>query len=103
VLGIAGQALRWTDGLPSRLSEQALQYANASKWRPELMACITDDKSPADTPFCRYGIARCASATVGVGRQSCHGVDPGAGRKRPPVRGQCHAGQFGRLFAACKG
>ena len=55
VLGLAGQALRWTDGLPSRLSEQALQYANASKWRPELMACITDDKSPADTPFCRYG------------------------------------------------
>ena len=55
VLGLAGQALRWTDGLPSRLSEQALQYANASKWRAELMACITDDKSPADTPFCRYG------------------------------------------------
>ena len=55
VLGLAGQALRWTDGLPSRLSDQALQYARASEWRPELMACITDDKSPADTPFCRYG------------------------------------------------
>ena len=55
VLGLAGQALRWSDGLPQRLSEQALHYANASHWRPELMACITDDKSPADTPFCRYG------------------------------------------------
>ena len=55
VLGLAGQALRWTDGLPSRLSEQALQYARASEWAPELMACITDDNSPADTPFCRYG------------------------------------------------
>ena len=55
VLGLAGQALRWTDGLPSRLPEHALQYANASQWRPELMACITDDKSPADKPFCRYG------------------------------------------------
>ena len=64
VLGIAGQALRWTDGLPSRLSEQALQYARASEWRPELMACITDDKSPADTPFCRYGLSPAAPAQL---------------------------------------
>ena len=64
VLGIAGQALRWTDGLPSRLSEQALQYARASEWRPELMACITDDKSPADTPFCRYGRSPAAPAQL---------------------------------------
>ena len=64
VLGIAGQALRWTDGLPSRLSEQALQYARASEWRPELMACITDDKSPADTPFCRYGQSPTAPAQL---------------------------------------
>lgn len=64
VLGLAGQALRWTDGLPSRLSEQALQYARASEWAPELMACITDDKSPADTPFCRYGKSPAAPAQL---------------------------------------
>ena len=64
VLGLAGQALRWTDGLPSRLSEQALQYARASEWAPELMACITDDKSPADTPFCRYGQSPSAPAQL---------------------------------------
>ena len=64
VLGLAGQALRWTDGLPSRLSEQALQYARASEWAPELMACITDDKSPADTPFCRYGQSPAAPAQL---------------------------------------
>ena len=64
VLGLAGQALRWADGLPSRLSEQALQYARGSEWAPELMACITDDKSPADTPFCRYGQSPLAPAQM---------------------------------------
>jgi len=56
VLGLAGQALRWTDGLPSRLSEQALQYARGHDWRPELMACLTDDKAPDDKLFCHYGV-----------------------------------------------
>ncbi|PCR98290.1 acyltransferase [Pseudomonas fluorescens] len=56
VLGLAGQALRWTDGLPSRLSEQALQYAKGHEWRPELMACLTDDKAPDDKLFCHYGV-----------------------------------------------
>ncbi|WP_438300101.1 acyltransferase family protein [Pseudomonas sp. NMS19W] len=56
VLGLAGQALRWTDGLPSRLSEQALQYAKGREWRPEQMACLTDDKAPDDRLFCHYGV-----------------------------------------------
>ncbi|MNB83082.1 O-acetyltransferase OatA [compost metagenome] len=55
VLGLAGQALRWTDGLPWRLSDQALQYAKGREWRPELMACLADDKTPDDKLFCRYG------------------------------------------------
>lgn len=55
VLGLAGQALRWTDGLPTRLSEQALQYAKAKEWRPELMRCLADDKTPDDQLFCHYG------------------------------------------------
>ena len=73
VLGLAGQALRWTDGLPSRLSEQALHFAKASEWRPELKACITDGKQPVDTPFCRYGEAADAPAQVLVWGDS-HGT-----------------------------
>lgn len=55
VLGLAGQALRWTDGLPSRLPAQALQYAKGKEWRPELMRCLADDKTPDDKLFCHYG------------------------------------------------
>ncbi|EJM36635.1 putative acyltransferase [Pseudomonas sp. GM33] len=55
VLGLVGQALRWTDGLPWRLSHQALQYAKGREWRPELMACLADDKTPDDKLFCHYG------------------------------------------------
>jgi len=55
VLGLAGQALRWTDGLPARLSDQALQYAKGKEWRPELMRCLADDKTPDDKLFCHYG------------------------------------------------
>lgn len=56
LLGLAGQSLRWTDGLPWRLSEQALQYAKGREWRPELMACLADDKTPDDKLFCHYGM-----------------------------------------------
>ncbi|WP_409315871.1 acyltransferase family protein [Pseudomonas sp. KCJK9016] len=56
ILGLAGQALRWTDGLPSRLSEQALQYADGREWPPEQLACLTDDKAADDKLFCHYGV-----------------------------------------------
>ncbi|MFY0728415.1 acyltransferase family protein [Pseudomonas sp. NFX15] len=56
VLGLAGQTLRWTDGLRWRLSDQALQYAKGREWRPELMACLANDKTPDDKLFCHYGI-----------------------------------------------
>ncbi|RON47378.1 acyltransferase [Pseudomonas frederiksbergensis] len=62
VLGLAGQALRWTDGLPSRLSDEALQYAKGKEWRPELMKCLADDKTPDDKLFCRYGDPAIASS-----------------------------------------
>ncbi|MHC8397570.1 acyltransferase family protein [Pseudomonas sp. LB3P93] len=64
VLGIAGQALRWTDGLPSRLSNQALQYAKAKEWRPELMRCLADDKTPEDKLFCHYGTSALSSRVL---------------------------------------
>jgi peptidoglycan/LPS O-acetylase OafA/YrhL len=56
VLGLAGQALRWTDGLPSRLTDQALNYAKGKEWRPELMRCVANDQTPDDKLFCHYGM-----------------------------------------------
>ncbi|AWM94968.1 acyltransferase [Pseudomonas sp. 31-12] len=64
VLGLAGQSLRWTDGLPSRLSDQALQYAEAKEWRPELMRCLADDKTPDDKLFCHYGAPALSSQVL---------------------------------------
>src|SRR5471030_1702713 len=55
VLGLAGQALRWTNGLPWRLPDQALQYAKGKEWRPELMRCLANDKTPDDKLCCHYG------------------------------------------------
>jgi peptidoglycan/LPS O-acetylase OafA/YrhL len=75
VLGLAGQSLRWTDGLPWRLSEQALQYAKGREWRPELMACLADDKTPDDKLFCHYGVADLPTRVVWG--DSRHGADPG--------------------------
>ncbi|MFP0194403.1 acyltransferase family protein [Pseudomonas sp. PHC1] len=64
IIGLAGQTLRWTDGLPWRLSDQALQYAKGREWRPELMACLADDKTPDDKLFCHYGLQSRASRAL---------------------------------------
>lgn len=64
VLGLAGQSLRWTDGLPWRLSEQALQYAEAKVWPAELMDCLVDAKTPANKLFCHFGTRTAASSTL---------------------------------------
>ncbi|MFO2461935.1 acyltransferase [Pseudomonas sp. 15FMM2] len=54
-IGLAGQALRWTDGLPWRLPEQALRYAQAKEWSPELLACLAEKDTPDDRLFCHFG------------------------------------------------
>jgi len=54
-LGLTGVALRKADGVPSRLSEQALRYAQAKKWSPELMACMADKDTPDERLFCHFG------------------------------------------------
>lgn len=54
-IGLAGQALRWADGVPSRLPEQALRYAAAKTWSPELMACLASKKTRHEQPFCHFG------------------------------------------------
>lgn len=64
-IGLAGQALRWTDGLPWRLSEQALRYAEAREWSPELMACLAEKDTPDDRLMCHFGPkSRTVSALV---------------------------------------
>ncbi|MGH8452877.1 acyltransferase family protein [Pseudomonas sp.] len=54
-LGLTGVAIRTSDGVPSRLSEQALQFAQAKTWSPELMACMADKDTPDDRLFCHFG------------------------------------------------
>ena len=54
-IGLTGVALRKADGVPSRLSEQALRYAKAKKWSPELMACMADKDTPDERLFCHFG------------------------------------------------
>ncbi|NWB91188.1 acyltransferase family protein [Pseudomonas agarici] len=54
-LGLVGRSLGWTEGIPWRLSPQALQYAEARIWSPELMKCLWDDKKN-DRQFCHFGL-----------------------------------------------
>ena len=54
-IGFTGVALRKADGVPSRLSEQALRYAQAKKWSPALMACMADKDTPDERLFCHFG------------------------------------------------
>lgn len=54
-LGLTGLALREADGVPWRLSEQALRYAQAKKWSPELTACLADKNTPDERLFCHFG------------------------------------------------
>ena len=54
-LGFTGLAIREFDGLPSRLSEQALRFAQAKKWSPDLLACMADKDTPDERLFCHFG------------------------------------------------
>ncbi|MDY7536088.1 acyltransferase family protein [Pseudomonas sp. Bout1] len=54
-LGLVGKSLVWTQGLPWRLSPEALQYAQARTWSPELMACLSDEKKNDHRKFCHFG------------------------------------------------
>lgn len=54
-LGFTGLALREAKGVPWRLSEQALRYAQAKTWSPALMACMADKNTPDERLFCHFG------------------------------------------------
>lgn len=54
-LGLIGKGLVWSDGFTWRLSPQALQFADAYTWAPDLMSCLSDDKKNNHRELCHFG------------------------------------------------
>ncbi|WP_426132947.1 acyltransferase family protein [Pseudomonas sp. PWP3-1b2] len=54
-LGLIGKGLVWSDGFAWRLSPQALQFAKAHTWSPNLMNCLSDDKKNKHRELCHFG------------------------------------------------
>jgi hypothetical protein len=55
VVAMAGQAVRWGEGFPQRLSGQARQYAEAREWQRGQMDCLLQRDSPDLSAACRFG------------------------------------------------
>ncbi len=55
LIGLAGQMVRNHDGVPQRLSGQALQYAQARDWQQGQKDCLLQAKSRDLTKVCRFG------------------------------------------------
>jgi len=55
VLALAGQALRWTDGVPERMSTQATRYADGRDWQLGQMDCLHDTESKDLDDICHFG------------------------------------------------
>jgi peptidoglycan/LPS O-acetylase OafA/YrhL len=55
VIGVAGQLVRDADGVPGRLSGQAMQYAKARDWQQGQMECLLQRKSQDLRKVCRFG------------------------------------------------
>lgn len=55
VVGLAGQALRWSQGVPWRLSTQALDYANASQWHAGQRDCMFEQATAPERLICHLG------------------------------------------------
>ncbi|MEB0077434.1 acyltransferase family protein [Pseudomonas sp. CCI3.2] len=55
VLAMVGQTIRWKDGVPERLSAQAMRYAQARHWTQGQMACLMRTESPDLNTVCRFG------------------------------------------------
>ncbi|WP_296184510.1 acyltransferase family protein [Pseudomonas sp. UBA1879] len=55
VIGVAGQLVRVSDGVPQRLSGQARQYAEARDWQRGQMECLLQRDSQDISKVCRFG------------------------------------------------
>jgi peptidoglycan/LPS O-acetylase OafA/YrhL len=64
LLSLTGQALRSAQGVPSRLSAQALRYAAAGTWNAGQMDCLYDRHALDATTLCRFGPNRPAQVLV---------------------------------------
>ncbi|MGV8916676.1 MAG: acyltransferase family protein [Pseudomonas sp.] len=57
VLTLMGQTLRWTDGMPARLSAQAMQYAQSRHWQQGQKDCLIDFENSHVDKVCHFGPA----------------------------------------------
>ncbi|HEX8596544.1 MAG TPA: acyltransferase family protein [Pseudomonas sp.] len=57
VIAVAGQTVRWADGVPQRLSGQARQYAQARDWTRGQTDCLLQPESPELKVACQFGPA----------------------------------------------
>ena len=55
VLGVIGQAVRNDAGVPSRLSERALRYAEAGTWHAGQLKCLYDRHLLSAQSLCQFG------------------------------------------------
>lgn len=55
IIGLAGQLVRSSEGVPGRLSGQALQYAQAREWHRGQMDCLLQPSSPDISRVCHFG------------------------------------------------
>jgi len=55
IIGMAGQWVRTSDGVPARVSGQALQYAQARDWQRGQMGCLLQRDSQDMSKVCRFG------------------------------------------------
>ncbi|AIS19026.1 acyltransferase [Pseudomonas rhizosphaerae] len=55
LVGLAGQSLRWSEGVPWRLSTQALGYANASQWHAGQRDCMFEAATAPERLICHFG------------------------------------------------
>jgi peptidoglycan/LPS O-acetylase OafA/YrhL len=62
VLAMAGQTVNWKDGVPDRLSGQAMRYASARDWHKGQMGCLMTRKSPDLNTVCHFGGAAADAA-----------------------------------------
>ncbi|WP_455922991.1 acyltransferase family protein [Pseudomonas putida] len=75
VLGLLGKGLVAADGVPARLSDQALRYASAARWHAGQMQCMSDSKHVR--PLCNLGPLAVTTPSILVwGDSHAAGLEP---------------------------
>ncbi|MGY4491788.1 acyltransferase family protein [Pseudomonas sp. TE3610] len=75
MLGFVGKGLVVFDGVPTRLSDQALRYADAAHWNDGQMQCMSDKKTAR--PMCTFGPPTANTPSILVwGDSHAAGLEP---------------------------